>query len=61
MNSYPRWKIALVAVVVLFGIFLALPTLFGEENALRHGVGHTSVLLPFGMALVRRRTRSVEP
>jgi len=35
MNSYPRWKIALVAVVVLFGIFLALPNLFGEENALQ--------------------------
>jgi preprotein translocase subunit SecD len=35
MSSYPRWKIALVAVVVLFGIFLALPNLFGEENALQ--------------------------
>ena len=35
MISYPRWKIALVAVVVLIGIFLALPNLFGEENALQ--------------------------
>ncbi len=35
MISYPRWKIALVAVVVLLGIFLALPNLFGEENALQ--------------------------
>jgi preprotein translocase subunit SecD len=35
MISYPRWKIALVALVVLFGIFLALPNLFGEENALQ--------------------------
>ena len=35
MISYPRWKIALVAVVVVFGIFLALPNLFGEENALQ--------------------------
>jgi preprotein translocase subunit SecD len=35
MISYPRWKIALVAVVLLFGIFLALPNLFGEENALQ--------------------------
>jgi len=35
MISYPRWKIALVAVVVLFGFFLALPNLFGEENALQ--------------------------
>jgi len=35
MISYPRWKIVLVAVVLLFGIFLALPNLFGEENALQ--------------------------
>jgi preprotein translocase subunit SecD len=35
MISYPRWKIALVAVVLLIGIFLALPNLFGEENALQ--------------------------
>jgi preprotein translocase subunit SecD len=35
MISYPRWKIGLVAVVLLFGIFLALPNLFGEENALQ--------------------------
>ena len=35
MIAYPRWKIALVAVVLLFGIFLALPNLFGEENALQ--------------------------
>ena len=35
MISYPRWKIALVAVVIVFGIFLALPNLFGEENALQ--------------------------
>ncbi len=35
MNSYPRWKIALVGVVLLFGIFLALPNLFGEQSALQ--------------------------
>jgi preprotein translocase subunit SecD len=35
MISYPRWKIALVAVVLLIGIFLALPNLFGEESALQ--------------------------
>ena len=35
MIAYPRWKIALVAIVVLFGIFLALPNLFGEESALQ--------------------------
>ncbi len=35
MISYPRWKIALVAIVLLLGIFLALPNLFGEENALQ--------------------------
>jgi preprotein translocase subunit SecD len=35
MISYPRWKIALVAVVLLIGILLALPNLFGEESALQ--------------------------
>jgi preprotein translocase subunit SecD len=35
MIAYPRWKIALVAVVLLIGIILALPNLFGEESALQ--------------------------
>ena len=35
MISYPRWKIALVALVVILAIFLALPNLFGEESALQ--------------------------
>ena len=35
MISYPRWKIALVAIVMAVGILLALPNLFGEESALQ--------------------------
>jgi len=35
MISYPRWKIALVAIVLILGILLALPNLFGEESALQ--------------------------
>ena len=35
MIAYPRWKIVLVAVVLVIGIFLAVPNLFGEENALQ--------------------------
>jgi len=35
MISYPRWKIVLVAIVIMAGILLALPNLFGEENALQ--------------------------
>ena len=35
MISYPRWKIALVAIVLAIGIFLAIPNLFGEEDALQ--------------------------
>jgi preprotein translocase subunit SecD len=35
MIGYPRWKIVLVGVVLLIGIFLAIPNLFGEENALQ--------------------------
>ena len=35
MIAYPRWKIALVAIVLVLGILLAVPNLFGEENALQ--------------------------
>jgi len=35
MISYPRWKIALVAVVVLIGLLFALPNVFGEQSALQ--------------------------
>jgi preprotein translocase subunit SecD len=35
MIGYPRWKIVLVAVVLLVGILLALPNLYGEDNALQ--------------------------
>jgi preprotein translocase subunit SecD len=43
MNSYPRWKIVLVAVVLAIGIFLALPNLFGEENALQLAADRAAV------------------
>jgi len=35
MTSYPRWKIVLVAIVLLFAILLALPNVFGEADALQ--------------------------
>ena len=35
MISYPRWKMALFAVAIALAILLALPNLFGEENALQ--------------------------
>jgi preprotein translocase subunit SecD len=35
MIAYPRWKIALVAIMLVVGILLALPNLFGEESALQ--------------------------
>jgi len=35
MSSYPRWKIILVLIVVLFAIMLAMPNLFGESDALQ--------------------------
>ena len=44
MTAYPRWKIVLVAVVLLIGIFLALPNLFGEENALQLARDRAAVL-----------------
>ena len=35
MIGYARWKIWLVAVVMIIGVFLALPNLFGQESALQ--------------------------
>jgi preprotein translocase subunit SecD len=44
MIAYPRWKIALVAIVLLIGIFLAVPNLFGEESALQLARDRAAVL-----------------
>ena len=44
MIAYPRWKIVLVGVVLALGIFLALPNLFGEENALQLARDRAAVL-----------------
>jgi preprotein translocase subunit SecD len=35
MSSYPRWKIIVVGVVLLIAILLALPNLFGEDDAIQ--------------------------
>ena len=35
MNRYPTWKNLLVLAVVVFGLFIALPNLFGEDPALQ--------------------------
>jgi preprotein translocase subunit SecD len=43
MTAYPRWKIVLVAVVLSIGIFLALPNLFGAENALQLAADRAAV------------------
>jgi preprotein translocase subunit SecD len=44
MIAYPRWKIALVAIVLLIGILLAVPNLFGEESALQLARDRAAVL-----------------
>jgi preprotein translocase subunit SecD len=44
MIAYPRWKIALVAIVLVLGILLAVPNLFGEENALQLARDRAAVL-----------------
>ncbi|HEX4025249.1 MAG TPA: protein translocase subunit SecD [Steroidobacteraceae bacterium] len=35
MLEYPRWKYALVLLVVLLGLLLALPNVYGEDQALQ--------------------------
>ena len=44
MISYPRWKVALVAIALALGIFLAVPNVFGEENALQLARDRAAVL-----------------
>src|SRR6202045_389586 len=44
MIAYPRWRIALFGVVVVIGVFLAVPNLFGEESALQLARDRAAVL-----------------
>src|ERR1700743_3827925 len=43
MIGYARWKIVLVAVVMIIGIFLALPNIFGQESALQLAADRAAV------------------
>jgi preprotein translocase subunit SecD len=62
MTGYPRWKIALVAIVLAIGIFLALPNLFGEENALQLAADRAAVTDADRAAVVQILTdKSVTP
>jgi preprotein translocase subunit SecD len=53
MIAYPRWKIALVAIVLTLGIFFAVPNLFGEENALQLARDRAAVLDSDRVAVVQ--------
>jgi preprotein translocase subunit SecD len=44
MIAYPRWKIVLVAILLVIGIILALPNVFGEEDALQLARDRAAVL-----------------
>ena len=35
MNQYPAWKYLLLMLVLVVGVFYALPNLFGEDPALQ--------------------------
>ena len=43
MIGYARWKIVLVAVVMIIGVFLALPNIFGQESALQLAADRAAV------------------
>src|SRR5579871_2512292 len=43
MIGYARWKIWLVAIVMIIGVFLALPNLFGQESALQLAADRAAV------------------
>jgi preprotein translocase subunit SecD len=53
MIAYPRWKIALVAIVLVMGIFLALPNLFGEESALQLAADRAAITDADRVAIVQ--------
>ena len=62
MIGYPRWKIALVAIVLVIGIFLALPNLFGEESALQLAADRAAVTDADRSAVVQiLKDKSVAP
>jgi preprotein translocase subunit SecD len=62
MIGYPRWKIALVAIVLIAGIFLALPNLFGEEDALQLAADRVAVTDADRAAVVQiLKDKSVTP
>jgi preprotein translocase subunit SecD len=62
MIGYPRWKIALVAIVLVAGIFLALPNLFGEEDALQLAADRAAVTDADRTAVVQiLKDKSVAP
>jgi preprotein translocase subunit SecD len=44
MTAYPRWKIAVVAIVTLAGVLLASPNLFGEQSALQLAKDQSAVV-----------------
>ena len=48
MIGYARWKIWLVAVVMIIGVFLALPNLFGQESALQLAADARQIYRPPG-------------
>jgi preprotein translocase subunit SecD len=43
MIGYARWKIVLVAVVMIIGVFLALPNIFGQQSALQLAADRAAV------------------
>ncbi len=62
MIGYPRWKIVLVAVVMIIGIFLALPNVFGEQSALQLAADRAAVTEADTKALVQLlKDKGVEP
>jgi preprotein translocase subunit SecD len=55
MNRYPAWKYILIVFALLFGVFYALPNLFGESPALQVSSAKATVkLTPSDVGLVEQ-------
>ncbi|NNM60963.1 MAG: protein translocase subunit SecD [Steroidobacteraceae bacterium] len=51
MTAYPRWKIVLVAIVMLIGLLFASPNLFGQQSALQLAKDQSAVAEPDRIAI----------
>ena len=46
LNSFPKWKYALIAMMVILGFVYSVPNLYGEDPAVQISFGDKLTLEP---------------